>query len=151
MNKFTKYFLLFCLTLNATTMNARDQRESVDVANLMENTVVAPDMLVRISEIEIIPEYLEAYTTILKEEAAISMKIEPGVIAIFPMSVKENPNQIRIIEIYANKQAYLSHLETAHFKFYKTGTLKMVKSLKLIDMNSIDAETMKLIFRKIEE
>lgn len=114
-----------------------------------ENPIVAPDMLVRISEIEIIPEYLEAYNTILKEEAAASVKIEPGVIAIFPMYVKENPSQIRIIEIYANKQAYLSHLETAHFKIYKSGTLKMVKSLKLVDMNALDTETMQLIFSKM--
>ena len=106
-------------------------------------------MLVRISEIEIIPEYLEAYNTILKEEAAASVKIEPGVIAIFPMYVKENPSQIRIIEIYANKQAYLSHLETAHFKIYKSGTLKMVKSLKLVDMDALDTETMQLIFSKM--
>lgn len=114
-----------------------------------EKPIVAPDMLVRISEIEIIPEYLEAYNTILKEEAAASVKIEPGVIAIFPMYVKENPSQIRIIEIYANKQAYLSHLETAHFKIYKSGTLKMVKSLRLVDMNALDTETMQLIFSKM--
>lgn len=114
-----------------------------------EKPIVAPDMLVRISEIEIIPEYLEAYNTILKEEAAASVKIEPGVIAIFPMYVKENPSQIRIIEIYANKQAYFSHLETAHFKIYKSGTLKMVKSLRLVDMNALDTETMQLIFSKM--
>ncbi|MNL35445.1 Antibiotic biosynthesis monooxygenase [compost metagenome] len=105
----------------------------------------------RISEIEIIPEYLEAYNAILKEEAAASMKVEPGVIAIFPMYVKEDPSQIRIVEIYANKEAYLSHLETPHFKYYKTETLKMVKSLKLLDMTSIDPEGMKLIFSKMEE
>ncbi|MNF03577.1 hypothetical protein D3C80_2029270 [compost metagenome] len=77
------------------------------------------------------------------------MKVEPGVIAIFPMYVKEDPSQIRIVEIYANKEAYLSHLETPHFKYYKTETLKMVKSLKLLDMTAIDPEGMKLIFSKM--
>ncbi|SDL37877.1 Quinol monooxygenase YgiN [Pedobacter antarcticus] len=131
-------------TINITQANTLRK-----VLSRPEHPIAASDMLVRISEIEIIPEYLEAYNTILKEEAAASVKVEPGVIAIFPMYVIENPNQIRIIEIYANKQAYLSHLETAHFKLYKTGTLKMVKSLKLVDMNSIDPETMKLIFSKM--
>lgn len=131
------------------TINVTQSNMLRKVLSIPENPVVTPDILVRISEIEIVLEYLEAYNTILKEEAAASVKVEPGVIAIFPMYVKEKPNQIRIIEIYANKQAYLSHLETAHFKFYKTGTLKMVKSLKLVDMNSIDFETMKLIFRKM--
>ena len=46
------------------------------------------DMLVRISEIEIVPEYLDEYKAILKEESAASVKLEPGVIAIFPMFEK---------------------------------------------------------------
>ena len=103
--------------------------------------VIEPGMMVRISEIEILPAYLEEYNAILKEEAAASVKKEPGVIAIFPMSQKENPTQIRIIEMYASKAAYQSHLKTPHFQHYKTTTLKMVKSLKLVDMESLDKES----------
>ena len=66
-------------------------------------------MFIRIAEIEILPEYLKEYNAILKEEAAASVKAEPGVIAIFPMYLQENPNQIRILEIYANKAAYQAH------------------------------------------
>lgn len=113
--------------------------------------ITQPDMMVRISEIEIVPEYLEQYNIILEKESSESVKIEPGVIAIYPMYQKENPNQIRIVEIYANHAAYQSHLQTPHFQHYKTATLKMVKSLKLIDMNAIDPETMKVIFKKLGE
>ena len=49
------------------------------------------------------------------------------------MQTKEDPYKIYILEIYADKEAYQSHLQTAHFKKYKEGTAKMVKSLKLID------------------
>lgn len=111
--------------------------------------IIKPDMLVRISEIEILPEYLEEYNGILKEEAAASVKLEPGVLAIFPMYVRESPTRIRIIEIYADKISYQSHLKTPHFQYYKTNTLKMVKSLKLVDMNSLDQETMLEIFKKM--
>ncbi|NPE47844.1 antibiotic biosynthesis monooxygenase [Sphingobacterium sp. arapr2] len=107
-------------------------------------------MMVRISEIEIQPEYLEEYKAILKEESAASVEVEPGVIAIFPMYQKEHPTQVRIIEIYANKAAYQSHLQTPHFQHYKTTTLDMVKSLKLVDMNGIDQETMLNIFSKLK-
>jgi 4-carboxymuconolactone decarboxylase len=110
--------------------------------------VVKPDMMVRISEIEIMPEYLKEYNTILKEEASASVKLEAGVIAIFPMSQRESPTQIRIIEIYADKTAYQSHLKTPHFQHYKTSTLKMVKSLKLVDMEPLDREAMLEIFKK---
>ena len=110
-----------------------------------------PDkMMIRISEIEIEPVYLEDYLSVLKEESNASVKLEPGVISIFPMYQKENPTEIRILEIYADRKAYESHLETPHFKYYKTTTLKMVKSLKLVDMIAIDGQSIPMIFNKIE-
>jgi quinol monooxygenase YgiN len=108
------------------------------------------ERLVRISETEIVPEYLDEYKAILKEESAASVKLEPGVIAIFPMFEKEHPTQVRILEIYASREAYESHLKTPHFQKYKTTTLKMVKALKLVDMEAIDAETMTGIFKKMK-
>ncbi len=108
-------------------------------------------MMIRISEIEIEPNYLDEYLSILKEESKASIELEPGVISIYPMFQKENPNEIRILEIYADREAYESHLQTPHFKKYKTTTLKMVKSLKLIDMSAIDGQAMPKIFKKIEQ
>jgi quinol monooxygenase YgiN len=107
-------------------------------------------MMIRISEIGIKPEYLDEYLSILEEESKASVELEPGVISIYPMYEKENPTQIRILEIYADKKAYESHLETPHFKHYKTTTLKMVNSLELIDMNAIDGGTMPIIFKKLQ-
>jgi hypothetical protein len=67
------------------------------------------------------------------------------------MYQKENPTQVRILEMYASKAAYEQHLKTPHFQKYKTTTLKMVKSLKLVDMQVIDLATMSLIFRKFRQ
>lgn len=111
---------------------------------------ISPDMLIRISEIKIHPEHLAEYINILKKEAEASIRLEPGVISIFPMFQKEDPTEIRILEIYANNQAYKSHLETPHFKEYKRTTLTMVESLKLIDMEAIDSQTMSEIFNKLK-
>ena len=108
-------------------------------------------LMIRISEIEIEPLYLEEYKALLEEEAAASVKLEQGVIAIFPMYEKEATTQIRILEMYADKTSYEQHLKTPHFQKYKTTTLKMVKSLKLIDMEAIDVATMPLLFRKLKE
>jgi len=44
--------------------------------------------------------------------------------------LKGSPTQIRILEIYAGREAYQSHLRTPHFEKYKTTTLKMVKITK---------------------
>lgn len=116
-----------------------------------ELPIIQPDMLVRISEIEIIPEYLEQYKKILKEESSTSVQVEPGVIAIFPMWQKQNPATFRLVEMYASQAAYQAHLRTAHFTYYKTATLTMVKSLKLVDMEALDPEGITSIFSKTEK
>ena len=105
-------------------------------------------MMVRIAELEIETDYLDEYLEILKEESEASLRLEPGVICIYPMFQKENPTQIRLLEIYANQEAYESHLKTPHFQKYKTTTAEMVKDLKLIDMEAIDPESMSMVFKK---
>ncbi|MGJ1283471.1 putative quinol monooxygenase [Sphingobacterium spiritivorum] len=109
------------------------------------------DMIIRISEIEIHPEHLEEYKAILKYEAEASVRLETGVIAIFPMHQKDNAAQVRILEMYKDQKAYQSHLKTEHFQKYKTTTLHMVKSLKLMDMEAINLEAASGIFRKLKE
>ncbi len=107
--------------------------------------------MIRLSEIEIDSNYLKEYNSILQKESRASVQLEPGVIAIYPMYQRASPTQIRILEIYANREAYEAHLKTPHFQKYKTSTLKMVKSLKLIDMDNIDSPTMAEIFRKMHK
>ena len=138
-----KNFLLLILT-SFLYISASEEKHSLQTPNSQE-------MIVRIAEIEIVPEFLDEYLSILNEESRASVELEPGVISIFPMTESENPTLIRILEIYQNKSAYEAHLETPHFKHYKSSTIKMVKSLKLIDMNVLDNETMPLIFSKIIE
>jgi quinol monooxygenase YgiN len=109
------------------------------------------DMMVRIAEIEIDANFLDEYKAILKEEAEASVRLESGVIAIFPMYQKENPTQVRILEIYISRKAYEAHLKNPHFQKYKTSTLKMVKSLRLVEMEGIDTEAMNRIFKKMKK
>lgn len=127
-------------------------------ANILRKVLKKPlleitpsDMMVRISEIEILPEHLDEYKLILKEEAAQSVKIESGVIAIYPLFQITHPTQARIIEIYVDRKAYERHLESAHFKHYKSSTIKMVKHLNIEEMNALDTETMPMIFNKLKQ
>ena len=95
------------------------------------------ERIVRLAEIEVEPALREDYMAFAKEVGETSMRIEPGVLTLFSMQSKEDPCKIYILEIYADRQAYQSHLHTAHFKKYKEGTARMVKSLKLIDSNPL--------------
>ena len=73
-------------------------------------------MIVRISEIEVYPEYLTEYLEFAHNVGATSVKEEPGVICIYPMQQLRNDCQIRILEIYASQEAYQNHIKTAHFQ-----------------------------------
>ena len=106
------------------------------------------NMIVRIAEIEVFPQYLEEYLTFANEVDRLSIEHEPGVICLYPMQSAEDSCQIRILEIYASEEDYQQHLKTTHFLKYKQGTLHMVKDLKLPTMKPLDPETMKLIFKK---
>ena len=118
--------------------------------NMIRQQTVKPDstMIVRISEIEVYPEYLKEYLEFAHNVGATSVKEEPGVICIYPMQQLRNDCQIRILEIYASQEAYQHHIKTPHFQTYKQGTLHMVKSLDLVDMRQMAPECLPLIFNK---
>ncbi len=82
--------------------------------------------IVRLAEIEIYPEYQEAYLKTARDVAATSLHEEPGVLCLFPSQLKEDGTKFRIVEIYASQEAYQHHIATAHFLRYKQGTLKMI-------------------------
>src|SRR6059058_1169319 len=82
--------------------------------------------IVRIAELEIDPAQLEAYKLALKEEIETSIRVEPGVLALYAVSLKEHPEQIRLFENYRDAAAYESHLQSPHFKIYKSRTQQMV-------------------------
>lgn len=109
------------------------------------STQIDSTMIVRISEIEVYPEYLQQYLEFAHNVGATSVKEEPGVICIYPMQQLRNECQIRILEIYASQEAYQHHIKTEHFQTYKQGTLHMVKSLDLVDMRQMAPECLPLI------
>ena len=104
--------------------------------------------VVRIAEIEVYPEWLEAYLAAAGTVGAESVAKEPGVVCIFPMQKKESPTSIRIVEIYRSEEAYKEHLATPHFRKYKEGTPHMIKSLKLVPMQPLDPDHADGIFKK---
>lgn len=97
------------------------------------------DGIVRLSRIEVYPEYLKEYMEYAKEVGEVSLRTEPGVLTMYAMSEKENPCIITILETYASQEAYQKHIASTHFQKYKQGTLKMVKGLKLTDQTPLNA------------
>lgn len=93
--------------------------------------------VVRMAELEIDPGTIEAYRALLTEEIEASIALEDGVLSLNAVSIRDYPNKIRILEVYANREAYEAHLQAPHFLKYKNETSGMVTSLTLIDVDPI--------------
>lgn len=103
---------------------------------------------VRIAKIEVFPEYLQEYRLALAEHAKAAVAVEPGVLALQAVYDKANPAQVTVLEIYASEETYQVHLKTPHFLKYKNGTLKMVKSLELVEVDPIAIEIKPVLTKK---
>ncbi len=98
---------------------------------------MAGKLIVRMAELTIDPDQLGSYRALLAEEIEASVTLEAGVLSLNAVSLKDSPHQIRILEVYADQQAYEAHLQTPHFLRYKNETAGMVTSLALIDVEPI--------------
>lgn len=99
---------------------------------------MAADGIVRLSKIEIYPQYIDAYLSYAVEVGEVSLRTEPGVLTMYAVSEKENPCRVTILETYASREAYEKHIASEHFQRYKQETLHMVKSLVLSDQTPLN-------------
>lgn len=90
------------------------------------------DPVVRIAELEIQPAQLDRYLEIVKEEMDTSVRLEPGVLALYAVAEKDKPYRLRFFEIYADEAAYQSHIQSPHFRKYFDSTQSMITSRVLI-------------------
>jgi quinol monooxygenase YgiN len=95
---------------------------------------------IRIANIQIEAAYLDDYKAALAEHAKIAVQVEPGVLALQAVYDKAQPTKVTVFEIYASEKAYQLHLKAPHFIKYKIGTLKMVKSLELVEVTPVAME-----------
>ena len=93
--------------------------------------------IVRMAELEIDADQLEAYRLLLAEEIEASVAIEPGVLMLNAVALRDDPTQIRILEVYASQGDYEAHLQTPQFLTYKSLTSGMVKALRLVEVDPV--------------
>lgn len=67
---------------------------------------MAADGIVRLSKIEVYPQYLDEYMKYASEVGEISLRTEPGVLTMYAVGEQENPCNITILETYSSKAAY---------------------------------------------
>lgn len=112
--------------------------EKKNIPSMCAKQPMTADGIVRLSKIEVYPQYLNEYMQYAVEVGEISLRTEPGVLTMYAVSDKENPCLVTILETYVSQAAYQSHVASAHFQKYKQGTLHMVKSLQLCDQTPLN-------------
>lgn len=95
---------------------------------------------IRIAKIVVDSTQLEVYKAALKEGVETAVRTEPGVLSLYAVYEKDHPTHVTVFEIYADEDAYKSHIQTPHFKKYKTTVQEMVKSIELTDVAPIVLE-----------
>lgn len=95
------------------------------------------ERMARMAELDIDPAQLEAYRQRLSEEIEASVALEPGVLMLHAVALKDEPGKIRILEVYASRRDYEAHLQTPHFLRYKNLTAGMIRSLTLVDVDPV--------------
>lgn len=96
-----------------------------------DRAMTPPTPIVRLAELQIDPAQRETYLALLREEIEESVRLEPGVLTLNAVALKDAPDRIRLMEIYADQTAYEAHLRSPHFTRYKEATAGMVVSLTL--------------------
>ena len=112
--------------------------EKKNIPSMCAKQPMTADGIVRLSKIEVYPQYLNEYMQYAVEVGEISLRTEPGVLTMYAVQDKENPTLVTILETYVSQAAYQSHVASAHFQKYKQGTLHMVKSLQLCDQTPLN-------------
>lgn len=118
--------------------NACGDGHKQEINEMCEKLPMQADGIVRLSKIQVNPDYLDEYMKYAMEVGTISLETEPGVLTMYAVADKENPCNITILETYASQEAYKSHIVSEHFQKYKQGTLHMVDSLRLDDVTPLN-------------
>lgn len=136
---------LSCTKRRPATTDCRTVAETVKIVDagcrvggMCAKEPMQADGIVRLSKIEVRPEYLDEYMRYAAEVGEVSLRTEPGVLTMYAMAGKEDPCRITILETYASRAAYDSHIASEHFRRYKQGTLHMVRSLVLSDQTPLN-------------
>lgn len=132
--------LMACNTKSAQKNNEQNstEKEKNNTENMIEKDTMQADGIVRLSKIEVYPEYLDEYIKFATKVGEVSLRTESGVLTMYAVAEKDNPSKITILETYASQEAYKKHIASAHFQKYKQGTQHMVKSLELVDQKPLN-------------
>lgn len=103
----------------------------------LQTSAISAEPLVRYIEVDVVADKAGEFERIVTKGMQEAMLKEDGVLAMYAVAVKGEPNKFRFFEIYANEAAYEKHRNTPHFKQYIEETQAMVTRKDFIDTDNV--------------
>ena len=96
--------------------------------------------VVRMAHIEVKPGLRDAFIAAVTKGMRTSVQTEPGVLALYCVADKNNPNKLIFFEMYVSEEAYQVHRATPHFKKYIETTKDMSVSKSLLETVPVELQ-----------
>lgn len=80
------------------------------------------------------PSKDDAFRAAVMPEMAQSLKVEPGVLAIYAGTLQDHPEQWFFFEVYESEAAYQTHRRTPHFQAYLRHTADLLQDKHFVDI-----------------
>ncbi|MDO4537824.1 MAG: antibiotic biosynthesis monooxygenase [Coriobacteriales bacterium] len=91
----------------------------------------ANEVAPRLARVVVPAENDAAFRTAVFANMRASVEKEPGVLAMYAVTLADDPETWYFWEIYASEQAYAAHRETEHFKAYIAATADLTSDKEL--------------------
>lgn len=92
-----------------------------------------PQPVIRIFELDIKPERREAFNELGRHNISQSVNSEAGVLAMYALADKGNPNKIYVVEAYRDEAAYQAHRASPHFRRWLDGAKDMIAARRVVE------------------
>ncbi|MDO4249845.1 MAG: putative quinol monooxygenase [Neisseria sp.] len=104
---------------------------------MMTATFSHAEPIIRIFEMHIRPESVQAFTELGKHNIRQSVNTEQGVLGMYVMTDKQDPSRFYIVEAYADEAAYQAHRASPHFQSWLKTAQDMIVSRKVVETDPV--------------
>lgn len=98
-----------CLSAGIVYCGHAGNKSTDQTINDMDNTnemcakePMCEDGIIRLSKVEVWPQYIDEYIKFAAEVGEVSLRTEPGVLTMYALQEKDNPCMITILETYSS-------------------------------------------------
>ena len=90
-----------------------------------------------LAQVDIDPAHKEAFDARARRHSVDSQANEEGCLMFQVNTVDDNPNRYVMYEIYVDKDAIETHMNSAHMKSFRSDTADMVKDREITIMSVV--------------